>query len=324
MTISNAGSITISSFNNDAAFNLVYYGASTPPSPIAGDMWFKQVAGDTSMQRYNGATWDRTSVRMDANGLYADNIYANQITAGTFTGLTFQTAASGKRAVISSSDNEIHFYSTSGEVARIGEDVYSTLDGAYINEGVVFVSNNTSPMTLGMFIDMGSSSNSTQSTAGSFRSKGSGDAIGVTATAWGSGFNYAIKAISSGGTSNYSFYGVSGTLYNAEAITSGGVVSATGGSSTDWNEAHSQMLQWDGGSTNLVAATGRTSLGLGTAALAATGDFAPAAQGASWGTPASSNVYVAVTSGGVVTTRLIYYPTTIGTTTVNLLQAVIP
>lgn len=37
-------------------------------------------------------------------------------------------------------------------------------------------------------------------------------------------------------------------------------------SQANWNTAYSERLQWDGGSTNLVAATGRTSLGLGTMA----------------------------------------------------------
>jgi len=36
--------------------------------------------------------------------------------------------------------------------------------------------------------------------------------------------------------------------------------------SSNWNTAYSERQQWDGGATNLVAATGRTSLGLGTAA----------------------------------------------------------
>jgi microcystin-dependent protein len=48
-----------------------------------------------------------------------------------------------------------------------------------------------------------------------------------------------------------------------------GVFSLTAGysipttsSQTNWDSAYTQRLQWDGGSTNLVAATGRTSLGL--------------------------------------------------------------
>ena len=46
--------------------------------------------------------------------------------------------------------------------------------------------------------------------------------------------------------------------------------------STNWNSAFTDRFKWDGGATGLVAATGRTSLGLGTAATANTGDFAAA------------------------------------------------
>ena len=46
------------------------------------------------------------------------------------------------------------------------------------------------------------------------------------------------------------------------AITSSGVVSATGGSSTNWNTAYTDRMKWNGGSTGLNASTARTSLGL--------------------------------------------------------------
>lgn len=42
--------------------------------------------------------------------------------------------------------------------------------------------------------------------------------------------------------------------------------------STDWNTAFDERLRWNGGATGLVAATGRTSLGLGSAALRAAED----------------------------------------------------
>jgi len=48
----------------------------------------------------------------------------------------------------------------------------------------------------------------------------------------------------------------------------------------NWDTAYSMRGQWTGGATGLNAATGRTSLGLGSAALAASGDFATSAQGA--------------------------------------------
>ena len=50
----------------------------------------------------------------------------------------------------------------------------------------------------------------------------------------------------------------SGTL--AVTFTAGYSIPTTS-SQTNWDTAYSERLQWDGGSTNLVAATGRTSLG---------------------------------------------------------------
>lgn len=55
----------------------------------------------------------------------------------------------------------------------------------------------------------------------------------------------------------------SGTL--AVALQSGYSIPTTA-SQTNWDTAYSERQQWDGGATNLVAATGRTSLGLGTIA----------------------------------------------------------
>ena len=55
----------------------------------------------------------------------------------------------------------------------------------------------------------------------------------------------------------------SGTL--AVTLTAGYSIPTTT-SQSNWDAAYTQRLQWDGGSTNLVAATGRTSLGLGSAA----------------------------------------------------------
>ncbi len=59
-------------------------------------------------------------------------------------------------------------------------------------------------------------------------------------------------------------------------VPSAGIVTSNGStlsnitdSSTNWNTAYTDRLKWDGGSTGLTAATGRTSLGLGTMALEA-------------------------------------------------------
>jgi hypothetical protein len=48
---------------------------------------------------------------------------------------------------------------------------------------------------------------------------------------------------------------------------------------TEWDTAYSERLRWDGSSTGLNATIARASLGLGSAATAASSDFATAAQG---------------------------------------------
>jgi hypothetical protein len=69
----------------------------------------------------------------------------------------------------------------------------------------------------------------------------------------------------------------SGTL----AVTySAGYAIPTTAKQTEWDTAYTDRLKWDGGSTGLNASTGRTSLGLGTAATTAATDYATAAQGA--------------------------------------------
>jgi len=63
-----------------------------------------------------------------------------------------------------------------------------------------------------------------------------------------------------------------GTLTNTKLClyTSGtGIVCNTTDGSTNWNTAYDDRLKWDGGNTGLVAATGRTSLELGTMSLEA-------------------------------------------------------
>jgi hypothetical protein len=65
-----------------------------------------------------------------------------------------------------------------------------------------------------------------------------------------------------------------GTTDPSTTLDVNGVVTATGGSSTEWNTAYTDRNKWDGGATGLVAATGRTSLGLGTLATLGSVDAA--------------------------------------------------
>jgi hypothetical protein len=66
-----------------------------------------------------------------------------------------------------------------------------------------------------------------------------------------------------------------------QGISVTGVINATsytGGNVSEWDTAYSDRNKWDGGSSGLTAATGRTSLGLGTSAVL---DTAAVANGAS-------------------------------------------
>ena len=63
---------------------------------------------------------------------------------------------------------------------------------------------------------------------------------------------------------------VEASLDSAGNFVSAGTVTALSGNSTNWNTAFTQTERWNGGSTDLVAATGRTSLGLLNGALADT------------------------------------------------------
>jgi hypothetical protein len=77
---------------------------------------------------------------------------------------------------------------------------------------------------------------------------------------------------------------------------------STTNNATNWDTAYTDRNKWDGGATGLVAATGRTSLGLGTAATTDATDYATAAQGAKADTALQS-----ITSGNV-TSALGYTP----------------
>jgi hypothetical protein len=89
-------------------------------------------------------------------------------------------------------------------------------------------------------------------------------AAGSTVTGFGSG----------GGS--VSITATAPIIVTPSPLTGTGVVSLNATSKSNWDTAFTQMLQWDGGSTNLVAATARTSL-----ALVPGTNVAPATSGSS-------------------------------------------
>lgn len=93
----------------------------------------------------------------------------------------------------------------------------------------------------------------------------------------------------------------SGTL--AVTLTSGYAIPTTA-KQTEWDTAYTDRNKWDGGSTGLNASTGRTSLGLGTAATTDATAYATAAQGALADTALQSETYT-----GTVTSVAMSVPT---------------
>src|SRR3990167_2221174 len=76
---------------------------------------------------------------------------------------------------------------------------------------------------------------------------------------------------------------------NGILLGTSGVVSAITNNSSNWDTAYTDRLKWDGGATGLVAATGRTSLELGSIATFASTDYK------------TSSSIVAVAQGGTST-----------------------
>jgi hypothetical protein len=103
------------------------------------------------------------------------------------------------------------------------------------------------------------------------------------------GTNWVNSNAGSGTVTSVDMSVPTGLAVSGNPITSSGTLALTLASGysipttakqTEWDTAYTDRLKWDGGSTGLNASTGRTSLGLGTAATTAATDYATAAQGA--------------------------------------------
>lgn len=171
---------------------------------------------------------------------------------------------------LSASNNELYFYgaanSGSGTISMVAAIGINT-DGDDIFIG--YFGNSTTSNRVGV----GGKSYSTYGVYG--RSVSEKGVYGVSDS------NYGVFGLSTtgSGTGGYSIdgYGVYGTSVNSyggffggTGIYVGGNIVVTGtvdgidlfGSATNWNTAYTDRMKWDGGSTGLTAATGRTSLGV--------------------------------------------------------------
>ena len=127
------------------------------------------------------------------------------------------------------------------------------------------------------------------------------------------GTNWVNGSAGSGSVTSVDMTVPTGLAVSGNPVTSSGTLAvtyATGyaipttAKQTEWDTAYTDRNKWDGGSTGLNAATGRTSLGLGTAATTDSTAYATAAQGAKADTALQSETYT-----GTVTSVAMTVPT---------------
>jgi hypothetical protein len=107
ITIRDASGTTIFSTGSSTSINGAYIGAATIGAASIVSLTAAQISAGT----------------LGVGVLYAGAIVASQVVSGTFTGLTFQTASSGQRVVITASNNRLEAYDSSGnQIAAIGQN----------------------------------------------------------------------------------------------------------------------------------------------------------------------------------------------------------
>ncbi len=259
-----------------------------------------------------------------------------------------QTSSSGKRILIDNSTNEMSFYEAGGERVRIGSGVIGGVGGIYITSGAIAVYNSLNGH--GISSQVGSTSTNL---AGNF------NAVGVTTNnyavyanavngtnnysfygAAGSMYNAGNINIASG--YNYKINGVNLAASNVGAIALGGAYtdldgySKIGTGSTQvarGNHTHGGVyepafgvLSWSkGGTGNNSFTSGQIIIAdnYGDGYFTSSGyyptSFAPATQGATFGTHDYAGCWVATSYGAAPTKQLEYVAITINGVTYNFL-----
>jgi len=197
----------------------------------------------------------------------ADHVHANptasQITDSTTAGRALLTAAdaAAQRTSLGLGGAAVLNVGTSAGTVAAGNDSRLSTNLTYTASTRALASSTGTGATLPLFTstDAGLAPSSGGGTSNYLRADGTwavppGGAGSVTSVGLSAptGFTVSNSPITSSGTI-------------ALAFTAGYSLPTTA-SQTTWDSAYTERRQWDGGSTNLVAATGRTSLGLGGAA----------------------------------------------------------
>ncbi|MFA5349354.1 MAG: hypothetical protein WC309_03235, partial [Candidatus Paceibacterota bacterium] len=299
-----------------------------------GTNWPIKIANDGGVGKFYAG--DGSSKFIDWNGsdlTVQGNIY---------------TSSGAKRTILSSSTNELSFYESSAEKVRIGSGVFGSNSGVLVNNGVVY--------SLTTLADepaiYASANNASWATGGRFGATGAGNNKAITSSATGGAYNYSFYGYSGdiynagniniGSGYNYKINGTNLSAANVGAIALGGAYtdldgySKIGTGSTQvarGNHTHTgvyepafSVLSWSkGGTGNNSFTSGQIIIAdnYGDGYFTSSGyyptSFAPATQGATFGTHDYAGYYVALSSGGSVTKQLEYVAVTINGVTYNFL-----
>ncbi len=175
--------------------------------------------------------------------------YFNDKSTGDYSGLIrFQKDEVNVSAIIAYANGELGFRVNGGDLAN--EKIKIDTDGNLIVSGNILATGGITAYSTGSLGDIwGSMPVATATTLGGIK-------VGESLT-----INNGVLNVN-GDTFNLTNYY---TKTNIDAFFAG-TTAKTGYNKSNWDAAYTDRLKWDGGSTGLDASTGRTSLGLGTAA----------------------------------------------------------
>jgi hypothetical protein len=222
----------------------------------------KITTGTITADRLNVSSISAISANLGT--ITAGTISGLNITGATITGGTIQTSTSGQRVVISSDVNDIKFYGATGlpiQVNAGGDGILQISNGVNIYSGANLTVESGYVKAAGYRTNDGYS--------------------GASATTGGLTFKYGLYVSGSAGDGSGTVTSVAMSVPAAFTVSGGPITSSgtlvlgiaggyaipTTAQVSNWNTAYTDRLKWDGGSTGLNAATGRSSLGLGTMAL---------------------------------------------------------
>lgn len=264
------------------------------------------------------ATWgvvtpyDPSSVAITGGTINGVTIGGSLPLAGSFTNLTTTTSSSLNGFITTNNtaaflrtpriwdDSQTHWYRiTPSELAL---DVYSTLPALTGNDTFVF-QNHTQTLTNKTI----SGASNTLTNIGNAALTNSSITINGTAVSLGGSIS-----VGGGGTvTSVALTAPTGLTVSGSPVTSSGTLALslqsgysipTTAKQAEWDTAFAVRYRWDGGSTGLVPATGRSSLGLGNiATISTTGSTTNFLRAdGTWAAPAGGSMYYNVKDYGAV------------------------